>query len=613
MLKLIFALSAATLLAPTTARAASQSRDFVQRGADWFIVDRGREYRVAPDLVSVRLHAPAENFGAWAAQQPSAHLLEGLTVLRSNRLGVVDLQLPAGRDVFGVLAALRASADVDFAEAVTIGSYHSTPNDPLLFQQYYLVNEGQAGCTPGADIDADLAWELTTGDPSIVVAVVDSGTDINHDDLAGAIWQNAAEIQGNSLDDDGNGFTDDIVGWNFETNSGNVVTGFFHGTAVAGVVGMRSNNGIGMAGVAGGDGSAGSGCRMMPLPVGEFGPVSSLIDDAVLYALDNGASVITLSLSAAQSTALDMAFEEAAAQGVFVNNASGNGLFGPGAVSYPASHPDVVSVAGTDCNDNQFSVSNQGPENWIAAGGQDIATLDLGNAYLFTSGTSFASPQVAGAAALMLSLLPSLTPDEIKAVLRDTADDLGAPGFDEVFGWGRLDLFEALVAVANGDCDGNGVWDATDVSNGVVADANGNGVPDACEALTAGAPFLSLAAGGSQDLTLNAGPAFAGDFYVLLGSATGTQPGIALPGGLTLPLNFDFYTQITLESSNTVNFVNTVGVLSPSGQASASIVLPAVPAPALQGLNLHHAFLVSDSATTLFTAVSNAVRLDLIP
>ena len=331
-----------------------------------------------------------------------------------------------------------------------------------------MENTGQTGGTAGADVSALEAWEIEDGDPSIVVAIVDSGTDWNHPDLANAMWDNTDETI-NGSDDDGNGFVDDVRGWDFDSGDNDPTGLFFHGTGVASCVGASSGNGIGIAALAGGA-CDGAGCSLMNLNVGSFAPNSSVLDDAILYAAENGAQVITMSLTVPQSAAIDAAIDFAHdTAGSFIDCAAGNNGF---SVTYPANHPSIMAIASSNDNDDQSSFSNPGPEVEVAAPGEDILMADLGNGYLFSSGTSFAAPHVAALAGLILSVDPNLTNAQVRQIIIDSADDIEAAGFDNQTGWGRINALSALQMV-----DGNSV-PATLATYGTGL-AGTNGIPQA--------------------------------------------------------------------------------------------------------------------------------------
>ncbi len=164
-----------------------------------------------------------------------------------------------------------------------------TPNDPRYGEQWHYHNTGQTGGTVDADIDLPEAWEIEKGHPDVVVAIIDQGVQFNHPDLAANMWINSGEIAGNGIDDDGNGYIDDVYGYNFQGSSATINPGD-HGSHVAGTVAGVNNNGIGISGVAGGSGS-GNGVRLMSTQV--FGPTtgSGGFEAASIYGADNGAAI----------------------------------------------------------------------------------------------------------------------------------------------------------------------------------------------------------------------------------------------------------------------------------------------------------------------------------
>jgi hypothetical protein len=453
-------------------------RSYFEQDGRWFRSDAQGVWRVDPDTISVRFRAPIgglEQFLALTERQAGDEVLWQLAVTRTNRLGIHDLRVPAGSDVLAIVARLRASPLVELAEENTLGAWLGVPDDQLFPLQWALMNTGQSGGTPGADIDAPGAWDVTAGDPSIVIAIVDSGLDVRHPDLFDNLWKNPGEIPANGLDDDGNGFVDDHDGWDFFNGGPGVYGVSSHGTVVAGVAAARTNNVLGVAGVAGGF-HGGDGCRLMPLRVGDMFPSGAVVDDAIVYAVDGGARVVNISFAIAQSAAIDAALAYGHSHGVFLVAASGNGA---SPVQYPAKHPLVVAVTGTDEFDLP-ATSVGGPANWVAAPIEVLSTTQ-GGGYTTGSGTSYSSAQVAGLAGLMLALLPSLAPDSIRDVLRLTADDVGAPGFDDLTGWGRIDARRALEHLLASDCNANGVYDPEDIAAGTSFDVNANGIPDECE------------------------------------------------------------------------------------------------------------------------------------
>jgi len=417
-----------------------------ERTADgWVLNENGRSFMVDSQVVSLRFASDALGSSEAAAQRlvelAGQHSeLAGLSILRSNRLGVHDLQLPAGADPIAMVAALRLHGGVEFAEPNTFGSYTATPNDASFGSQWNLSNSGQSGGTNGADVEAVAAWDIQDGDPSVIIGVLDSGTQWNHPDLATNIWANSDEVI-NGADSDGNGFIDDIRGWDFDGNDNDPSGSFFHGTFVAGNVAAVSNNGTGIAALAGGA-VDGQGCSIMALNVGSFSPNGAVLDDAIIYAADNGARVITLSLTVGQTSAIDAAVDYAHdVKGVFIDCAAGNN---GSSVGYPANQPKIMAVASTNHNDSKSGFSNPGPQVEVSAPGENVLSTDLSGNYTTSSGTSFAAPHVAALAGLLFSEDPSQTNAGVRALIRATADDVATPGFDNGTGDGRINALTAL-------------------------------------------------------------------------------------------------------------------------------------------------------------------------
>lgn len=424
----------------------------VRIGSRMYQEDSGSYYPVIPDQISVRLAEGVESWDGLVLKAErnggrSFRLLASLVPLRSNRLGIVDLAVPEGSDLVAWCELVHRTGLVRYAEVATRGEYLVVPNDPRYPEQWALHNTGQTGGTPGADLDAPIAWDLTAGAPGTVVAILDSGTDVDHQDLAPNVWHNPGEIPGNGQDDDGNGYVDDWEGWDFEFNNNDPRSSNSHGTYVTGIVNARGGNGIGIAGVAGGIGSAG--VQGMALGIGSSGPVASVMDDAILYAADNGADVITISSALGETQAINDALAYAYnTKDVFIDCASGNDS---SAVRYPATRQEVVAVASTDHNDARSWFSNYGPEIEVAAPGSDILSTAPGDLYLTDSGTSFAAPQVAGVAGLVRSRNPGLPAVYVRQTIRDSAEDVGATGFDNLTGHGRVNAYQAILAASISD------------------------------------------------------------------------------------------------------------------------------------------------------------------
>ena len=348
----------------------------------------------------------------------------------------------------------------------------TTPNDPDFTEQWYLDNTGQTGGTSDADIDAPEAWDIETGDPDVVIAIVDTGVDYTHPDLADNIWTNVDEIPDNGIDDDENGYIDDVRGWDFFYNDNEPLDGFGHGTNLAGIAGAVSNNNVGIAGVC-------WNCKIMPVQIAdETFRFSSSMWDGIIYAADNGADVISISFGSnnPNSEIRDNAINYAYDKGCVLVAAAGNG--GSNTKYYPAAYNNVISVGGTDYKDNIMDVYIEVADEWaksnwgdwvdIAAPGVNIYTTtptypvyineeyDVSlNYYNMWAGTSLAAPIVAGVAALLLSRNNSLSQEEVKSLICENVDPYES---ERYIGTGRINAYKALSAINtppnNPDIDG---------------------------------------------------------------------------------------------------------------------------------------------------------------
>ncbi len=343
--------------------------------------------------------------------------------------------LKTDRPVPALCAELSRDADVDYAQPNYLYRICRDPNDPDFADQY-----------AHQLIQMTKAWDLSTGSRDIVIAVLGTGVDVNHPDLKENIWTNKAEIAGNKIDDDKNGFVDDIHGWNFAKGDNTVApTGSSsinaHETQVAGVIGATGNNGKGVVGV-------NWQCSLMALRVSlDF--TSKEIAAALEYAAANGARVVNMSFggtfSSEEDRAVKAAVDHAYAKGVLLVASAGNS--DSSQPHYPAAWYNVMAVASTNGEDVKTGHSTFGPWVDIAAPGTDIVTTDLGNKYIATAGTSFSSPYVAAVATLLLAHRPKLTPIEARAILENTTDPVYYGDLDPnvcYIGTGRVNAFKAL-------------------------------------------------------------------------------------------------------------------------------------------------------------------------
>ncbi|MFB2837553.1 S8 family peptidase [Floridanema evergladense] len=269
-------------------------------------------------------------------------------------------------------------------------------------------------------IKAPEAWSRGYTGQGIVVAVVDTGVDYNHSDLDGNIWVNTKEIPGNRKDDDGNGYIDDVRGWDFVSRDNDPMDLEGHGTHVAGTI-AAENNGFGVTGVA-------PNAKIMPVRVLDASGNGSVLDVAagIRYAVDNGAKVINLSLGGDNTTAVEAsAIKYAAEKGAVVVYAAGNES--QAQPTYPAKYATHfgIAVGAVNRNNQMASFSNLSgnlPLDYVNAPGVGISSTFLGNSYITLSGTSMASPHIAGLAALILSSNPNLGPTQVERILTKTAN-----------------------------------------------------------------------------------------------------------------------------------------------------------------------------------------------
>ncbi|MDJ0674473.1 MAG: S8 family peptidase [Calothrix sp. MO_167.B42] len=278
----------------------------------------------------------------------------------------------------------------------------------------------QGGDEWGADmVQAPEVWDKGHTGEGVIVAVLDTGVDYNHSDLNDNIWTNTKEIAGNGIDDDGNGYIDDVSGWNFSNDDNDVLDRNGHGTHVAGTI-AGENNDFGVTGIA-------YDAQIMPVKVLDdsgSGTYSS-VADGIYYAVDNGAQVINMSLGGSRSSSqLESAIEYAESKGVTVVMAAGNN--GDSQPGYPGRYADEsgIVVGAVDSDGELADFSNRaGDENlaYVTAPGVDVYSTVPNNGYDYYSGTSMASPHVAGVVALMLSANPDLTTTQIRQIITDTS------------------------------------------------------------------------------------------------------------------------------------------------------------------------------------------------
>lgn len=324
--------------------------------------------------------------------------------------GVSVIELPYQASEPAFLQRFKARPEVEFVELDRVmPAARLDPNDTV-----YLLSANSWGLRK---IKGPEAWSITTGNSSLTIAILDTGVDGNHEDLVLKM----------------------VPGWNVYNNNSDTRDINGHGTAVAGVAAASSNNGIGIASVA-------WQCRIMPVRISDMaGNASySTMAKGLTWAADHGARVANISYNATGSSAVSKAAKFFQGKGGVVAVAAGNN-------GMNVSTPDdryLLTVGATDVNDSLYSWSNRGRYLDLVAPGNASVPMN-GGGYAGSGGTSIASPFVAGAAALVLSVNPALTPSQVQQILKESSDDLGVSGWDSTYGYGRLNL-ERAVMMAGG-------------------------------------------------------------------------------------------------------------------------------------------------------------------
>jgi len=342
---------------------------------------------------------------------------------------IYRLRLNPDANILQVVRELSANPAVVYAEPDYLAHIVTTPDDPLYPGQWGLVR-----------VNAPAAWDVVTGTTDVVIAVVDSGLDTGHADLAGQLWTNPGEIAGNGVDDDNDGYVDDVHGWNLVDDDADLSDNTGHGTEVAGVIAAATNNGAGVAGVC-------WTCRLMVVKVTQPGGVANYSDVAagVAYAAQKGAKVINLSLGGSSDSAtLKAAIATASQTAVVVGGAGNDDSSSP---FYPAAYDDyVLAVAGTTIGDTKVGTSNYGPWVDVSAPGEAITTTFSGGGYGCSSGTSMAAPFAAGLAGLLRSQHAGWSANMVRAQIVQTTDSIDGlnPGYEGQLGGGRINAGRAV-------------------------------------------------------------------------------------------------------------------------------------------------------------------------
>lgn len=431
-------------------------------------------------------------------------------------------------DLAALIERLAATPGVALAEADRFVQPTVVPNDP----DY----SGSQWDLQPAFCDAETAWDTVTDSSSQVICVIDTGVEVTHPDIVANLWVNPGEIAGNGIDDEGNGYIDDVHGFNFESDNADIGDNWPHGIHVNGTIGADTDNATQVAGI-------NWDCQLMQgkmfhWPNGSWEAGA----EATVYAVDNGASITNNSWGdtvAGPQVFVDAMDYAEAADLLQVAAAGNQGNTNP---FWPAYYDEFLSVASTNSSDARSGFSTYG--DWIdmAAPGEGIWNLWVGGGAASLSGTSMASPHVAGAAALVRSVNPQLSAHETRLALRLASDDLGTPGYDNDYGFGRLDIAQAVAAAR-----------AISLSKQDAAR------PD------------------TITVTLDA-PSEAGMYHVLLAGMAGSDPGIPLseydPADVrTFPLNDDLLLNLIAADPFFPLLPNWFDLLDSSGQATRTFTV----------------------------------------
>ncbi len=404
------------------------------------------DFKVGPSCVSTNTatYVPNEivvkfKEGINKQQAASVQASLGTTLLSSNaQLGFSQLRIPADKTVDEMVAAFNSRADVEYAEPNYIAHAFMTPNDPYYVYQWHFPL-----------INMSTAWDQSTGMPSVVVAVIDCG--VAYETYGG--FTQAPDLAGTTF----------VPGYDFVNNDSHPNDDCAHGTHVTGTIAQTTNNSLGVAGIA-------FNCAIMPVKVldASGNGTYTAIANGITFAADNGAEVINMSLGGpSSSSTLQNAVIYAYNKGVTIVCAAGNA--GTSAPQYPAAYTQCISVSAVRYDKTYTYYTSYGSTIDICAPGGDLNVDQNGDGYVdgvlqqthdgvnygtfgyyFYEGTSMASPHVAAVAALLISKSGgTMTPDAVRAALQNTADDLGAAGWDQYYGYGLVNPTAALASIGN--------------------------------------------------------------------------------------------------------------------------------------------------------------------
>ncbi|MGB1017604.1 MAG: S8 family serine peptidase [Chitinophagales bacterium] len=463
-------------------------------------------------------------------------------------------------EINDIIALFQKQSFVSYAEKIPIYELFYTPNDPQFPQQWNLNT-----------IQAEQAWNISTGNQNVVIAVTDDAVLTTHEDLSTNIFVNTNEIPGNGIDDDNNGYIDDINGWDAANNDNNpnpINLNNDHGVHVSGIVAASTDNNTGIA-------SIGFNVKILAVKIGNS-PSGSLTGafSGLDYAISCGyTNVINMSWGgSAYSNTMQNLLNAGYNANIVLIAAAGNS--NTSAPMYPASYNNVISVGATNITDQRAVFSNYGTNIDVMAPGVGILSCEnnsTNNAYGIKSGTSMAAPLVAGLAGLILSNTPNLTPAQVENCLKSTCDNIDAsnPSFIGQIGAGRINAFQALqcfntppIAQFNANITNactNQVIQFTDNSTGTTltnwlwdfGDGNTSTIQN---------PTHTYLANGTYTVTLNVTNAFGTDTEIKTNYIVINSPTATLSGSSTIPAGGNAFLQVQFTGSAPYNFVYSDGL-----------------------------------------------------
>jgi len=427
--------------------------------------------------VLIRLHQPVQLLTAAGAARTglpdldavlgeypghqTAYALADAVSRHSEFRNVLLVRLNREDEKSSFIHKISRLASVRWAQGNHLFRSHLIPDDPYYGDQWGLQAVG-----------APMAWDINQGSSEIPIAIIDTGCELTHPDLAASLWTNPGEIAGNNIDDDNNGYVDDIHGWDFVDAPSFPSSGDYlvrdadpsdengHGTAVAGICGAQMNNGLGVAGLA-------PGCPIMVLRAGNMDGYLQEDDvaSAIFYALDNGAKIINMSFGDTQaSPMLEDVMTYATQAGLILVAAAGN--YGSAAMVYPAAYNSVLCVGASDQTGQRASFSSYGTSLDLLAPGSGIYTTLLNEGYgtlLGGNGSSYSAAFASAAAGLILSEHPEWNANMVISTLKSSCEDVEPAGWDAQSGQGllradrALQIPEALMAEISYPVTGQGI------------------------------------------------------------------------------------------------------------------------------------------------------------